>query len=282
MNIIILTSKDHLYANFILNRLFASGVFNDHNLTVVEQDWLIPGRGTFSSLVRYFKKCGFYYVFGQALKQKLFVLLRALVLLRGTVGSPVYPYYHLPKTILTRTSKHSLGSGKAFDWIRNLSPDLILSIYSKEILPEKVLGFPRIGCMNVHPAPLPAYKGVSPTFWCLAEGAAFGGTTLHWMEKEIDTGEIIGRILVPLKGIKTEHELYLRCSEGAIQLILAFLRNPVIRKKTVTSQPDMLPLQECYRSLPTREAIRCFRKRKYSFFTLKELLSLLDSWKQPF
>ncbi|HAJ80021.1 MAG TPA: hypothetical protein DCO75_09650 [Fibrobacteres bacterium] len=276
MNIVILTSKDHLYGNFVLNRLFASGVFNSHRLTVVEQAWIIPGRSNISSLFRYLKTCGFRYVFAQALKQKIFVVLRAITSLRGTKESSAYPYYRLPEFAFPRISKHLIGKDKTLDWIRSLSPDLILSVYSKEILPQTVLDLPLIGCVNVHPAPLPAYKGVSPTFWCLAEGAAFGGTTLHWMEKSIDTGKIISRILVPLEGIKTEHELYLRCSEGAVQLILAFLNSTFIQKNTDSTQQSTVSLPASYRSLPTRKAIICFRKHKISFFTFKELLSLLS------
>lgn len=280
MNILILTSKDHLYANYILNRLFASGVFNGHLLTVVEQEWIIPGHGAFSSLIRYIQISGLRYVFGQAVKQKLFVVLRAIALLRRATGSPVYPYYHLPEFAFPRITKHFLGDSKSLDWIRSLSPDLILSVYSKEILPPAILDFPRIGCVNVHPAPLPSYKGVSPTFWCLAEGAAFGGTTLHRMEKNIDTGTIISQMLLPLEGIRTEHELYMRCSDGAVQLILAFINSMSDRKPTITMQSETASLPESYRSLPTRRAIATFRKRKLSFFTFKELLLLLTQVRQ--
>ena len=44
---------------------------------------------------------------------------------------------------------------------------------------------------NVHPSPLPAYRGGSPEFWQLADGVPESALTVHRIDTGVDTGPIV-------------------------------------------------------------------------------------------
>lgn len=59
-------------------------------------------------------------------------------------------------------------------------------------IPPEILAIPHYGFLNVHPSLLPAYRGPAPLFWILKEHAweTAAGVTIHWMDKEWDTGDV--------------------------------------------------------------------------------------------
>lgn len=79
------------------------------------------------------------------------------------------------------------------DFIRKLNPDIIFSIYYRKIIPQAVLDIPRLGCVNIHPAELPKYRGPNPTYFSVLNGDKTAGTTLHYIDKGMDTGDIIAQ-----------------------------------------------------------------------------------------
>jgi methionyl-tRNA formyltransferase len=71
-------------------------------------------------------------------------------------------------------------------------PDLVVSIRHMTILKDRVINTAKLGVINLHSGPLPAYQGVMATFWGLINKEPHIGTTLHFIEdSEIDTGSII-------------------------------------------------------------------------------------------
>jgi methionyl-tRNA formyltransferase len=69
--------------------------------------------------------------------------------------------------------------------------DLIVSVACPYILKNKLLSLPRLGCINIHHAPLPRYKGMMPTFWQLYHGEKSVGLTIHYMTEKLDDGEAL-------------------------------------------------------------------------------------------
>ena len=77
-----------------------------------------------------------------------------------------------------------------------LEPDLILSFTLPFRLPLEVRTLPRHGAVNLHPAPLPAYRGPNPARM-IFDGAPTLGATLHRTAEEFDTGAILSRQEAP-------------------------------------------------------------------------------------
>ena len=66
-------------------------------------------------------------------------------------------------------------------------------------LPESVLNFPPLGCVNLHPSLLPAYRGAAPIQRTLMNGEEITGVTVLYMTPRMDAGEIILQEKVKIK-----------------------------------------------------------------------------------
>ncbi|MDD6645359.1 MAG: methionyl-tRNA formyltransferase [Oscillospiraceae bacterium] len=75
--------------------------------------------------------------------------------------------------------------------IRELNPDVIVVVAYGQILPESILNIPRYGCINVHGSLLPKYRGAAPIQWSVLNGDEVTGVTTMYMEKGLDTGDIL-------------------------------------------------------------------------------------------
>jgi methionyl-tRNA formyltransferase len=71
-----------------------------------------------------------------------------------------------------------------------LKPDLIL-VVAFRMLPEAVWMLPPRGTVNLHASLLPNYRGAAPINWAIINGEKKTGITTFFIEKEIDTGNII-------------------------------------------------------------------------------------------
>ena len=87
--------------------------------------------------------------------------------------------------------------GRALSLLRQLQPDLVLSFTFPYRLPAEVTTVAKYGAVNLHPTPLPAYRGPNP-FRSIYEGYPTLGSTLHWLSPEFDTGNILAQTLRPL------------------------------------------------------------------------------------
>ncbi len=77
-------------------------------------------------------------------------------------------------------------------------PDLTICLAFPWKIPADALAVPRHGALNVHPSLLPRHRGPIPVAWTLREGDAELGTTIHYMDAELDTGPILAQATAPL------------------------------------------------------------------------------------
>lgn len=66
------------------------------------------------------------------------------------------------------------------------------------MLPEVVWAMPRLGTFNLHASLLPQYRGAAPLNWAIINGEKETGITTFFLKQEIDTGEIIQQVRVPI------------------------------------------------------------------------------------
>ena len=82
--------------------------------------------------------------------------------------------------------------------LKKLNPDVVcVACFDKRISAE-LLAIPRHGFLNLHPSLLPDYRGPAPLFWQLRAGEPWTGVTVHWMDADLDTGDIAGQRRTPL------------------------------------------------------------------------------------
>ena len=82
--------------------------------------------------------------------------------------------------------------------LRALQADVFVVVAFGQILPETVLSLPRYGCINVHGSLLPRYRGAAPIQWSLINGEATAGVTSMFMDKGMDTGDMLLRQEMPI------------------------------------------------------------------------------------
>ena len=89
-------------------------------------------------------------------------------------------------------------------------PDLLLSYTFPYRLPDALLGVAPLGAVNLHPAPLPRFRGPNP-HRMIYEGDPTIGAALHRMAPEFDAGPTLSVQEAPLPGeptIESVRELY--------------------------------------------------------------------------
>lgn len=75
--------------------------------------------------------------------------------------------------------------------LEELNPDLIVVAAYGQILPESILNMPKFGCINVHGSLLPKLRGAAPIQWSIINGDKVTGVTIMYMEKGLDTGDML-------------------------------------------------------------------------------------------
>lgn len=97
-------------------------------------------------------------------------------------------------------------------------PDFIFTAGYDKILDPELLNIPKIGTINIHFSPLPKHRGFFPEVWSILEDEK-GGVTLHWVNNEINGGDIIDRETVSISTCDTSFDLYLKLSKVGLKIL---------------------------------------------------------------
>lgn len=103
--------------------------------------------------------------------------------------------------------------------LKDSKPDLIITAAYGQIVPQEVLDIPRLGCINLHGSLLPKYRGAAPIQWSIINGDDVTGVTLMYMEKSMDTGNMIDKIEVVIDSDDNYHTLYDKLSCVSVTLL---------------------------------------------------------------
>ncbi|MBX9572873.1 MAG: methionyl-tRNA formyltransferase [Candidatus Obscuribacterales bacterium] len=83
--------------------------------------------------------------------------------------------------------------------MRDLNPDILVTVAFGQILKKEVLTMAQHGVMNVHGSLLPKYRGAAPINWAIINGETVTGVTTMYSDKGVDTGKML---------LKREMEIY--------------------------------------------------------------------------
>ena len=119
-----------------------------------------------------------------------------------------------------------LEDTSALHFLSEARPDLIVAACFSKRLPSSWLQAPRLGCINLHPSMLPLYRGASPLEDQLAAGETTTGISLHFMDGNFDSGDLIAQQALPIPGGATLAELNRQAAEVGAGLLLRVLKDP--------------------------------------------------------
>ena len=113
-----------------------------------------------------------------------------------------------------------LRDGTALETIQSLAPDLIVVAAYGRILPQEILDYPKLGCINVHSSLLPKYRGSAPIHWAILNGDAESGVTIMNVVLELDAGDIISQAVTPIDPDETVETLHDRLADMGAKLLV--------------------------------------------------------------
>ncbi len=96
--------------------------------------------------------------------------------------------------------------------------DIYFLLSWKHIVSAKLLAMPKKGVINLHYSLLPLYRGVYPVNWSIISGDERTGVTYHWVNEDIDAGQIILQESLDILPIDTAKSLISRLDDLALKL----------------------------------------------------------------
>lgn len=82
--------------------------------------------------------------------------------------------------------------------LRAFGAELHVSMSYDQILRAPILAVPPRGTLNCHAGALPFYRGRNPLTWAIINGETEFGVTVHWVDTDIDTGDIVVQVMSPI------------------------------------------------------------------------------------
>ncbi|OGC69312.1 hypothetical protein A2415_02960 [candidate division WWE3 bacterium RIFOXYC1_FULL_39_7] len=92
-----------------------------------------------------------------------------------------------------------LSKQNLIEYVKKLSPDIIVSASWPWILKSDVYLYPKYGTINVHASLLPKNRGQHPLNWAIIRGEKQTGVTIHYIGEGIDDGDIILQQALPIE-----------------------------------------------------------------------------------
>jgi methionyl-tRNA formyltransferase len=83
----------------------------------------------------------------------------------------------------------NINDPEFINFLRKISPDLIVIVAFGRILSEEVLRLARYGCINLHPSLLPKYRGAAPIPWAILAGEERSGVTTFYLSEKVDISQ---------------------------------------------------------------------------------------------
>lgn len=160
----------------------------------------------------------------------------------------------------------SLKEDAAYSYLEKFNADLFVVVAYGQILSERVLNLPQMGCVNVHASLLPKYRGAAPIQWCIINGEEKTGITTMFMNKGLDTGDMILKQEMKIEKSDTAETLHdklaIMGADVLLETINLFESDSVVREK----QDDSL---SCYAPMINKETAKIdFNKSAEEIFNL--------------
>jgi methionyl-tRNA formyltransferase len=108
---------------------------------------------------------------------------------------------------------------------RRLDADMAVVAAYGLILPLPILEAPKAGCINVHASLLPRWRGAAPIQRAILAGDEISGVTIMKMDEGLDTGPMLHRLTLDIRG-KNAGQVTEEMAELGAHALLDWLRNP--------------------------------------------------------
>lgn len=240
MNVVIFVPEVHFHAPIVMKELFEHFKEPSVKFHVILTPKISANKKSSASLPKVIKDSGIKYILLMiALKIKFDIFRMIEKFLRRPAASKKYmsPEDVCDEYGINHAKVENVNSSESIASIKALSPDIILSLFFNQILKADILQTASKKCINIHPSMLPEYKGMSPILWMLSEGVSKGGTTLHEMTSQLDSGNIISQKEFDIDESDSFFTVYRKAAYAGSKLLTDFLSSGKMEENGIP-QPE--------------------------------------------
>ena len=258
---ILILSNDHMYSNIALKDFLKEN--HKDMVGIIFPDFVVSGKSFLQSVGFLLKKkCGMFYAY-KWFEDNVYRIKTLLGLGKLNFYSHYSKKYDFPifKTL-------NINDEETIKLIKKLKPDVIYSVSYPQKIKEEVLKIPKKGCINFHDSLLPQYRGMCAYFWITANNEKKGGVTAHYIDKELDTGEIVLQKEYNIASNDSMQKTYYKSSKLIGKMI--FEVHNKLKEDKIKSYHQK-NYKESYFSWPNDEGQKLFKKNKKKIFRFVEL-----------
>jgi methionyl-tRNA formyltransferase len=180
---VVFLSSGGLLGDLVLRRLQQSGKF--HIVGVVRsRRVMMRGAGFLRGAAAYFLRCGIIYTV-YIWTITTFAEFVGLFTGSGSITA------RAKRSGLPVLHARDLNNEEGRDFVQNLQPDLVISAHFDQKLYPPLCDSTEHPEVNVHPSPLPRYRGLEPVLHAMKNRDTLLGVTVHRLAESIDSGCIL-------------------------------------------------------------------------------------------
>lgn len=221
MRIVFLTINDPIYLPVFFKKVFR--VFGNQTSSVYIVPPLYKNQTNLQAALRYYKTFGlngFSGLFLRIIRAKL-----KLQSIRNTCKNYGVKY----------ASLEDVNSSEFLKTLKEFNVEIIVSVSCPQIFKKPLIDLPQLGCLNIHGAILPNYRGIMPSFWMLANDEKQAGVSIYYVNEKIDAGDLCGQRIFDIKPDESLDQFIKRSKNIAADLLIEVLnkieKNEIGREK---------------------------------------------------
>ena len=156
-----------------------------------------------------------------------------------------------------------LNAPGSVERIRALGPDVLVSILGNEIFRRPIIDLAPRGCLNLHSALLPKYRGLMPAFWVMRFDEPETGVSVFFVDEGIDSGPILVQKRVAIEPGETHASLVRRTKRLGMDAVLEAIDRLEAGDDATLPNEDA---EASYHSFPDAADVAAFRRAGKRFF----------------
>jgi len=151
--------------------------------------------------------------------------------------------------------------------LSSFAPDFIFT-FGCSLLKERIFSIPKNGCINIHTGLVQKFRGVDSSFWALSrELPEAVGSTIHYINKGIDSGDIIFQTRPKLSLEDTLEDIFLKTCLDSFEALAKK------SERILSGDVEGLPLHSKGHLYQTKDINKLVREK-----TKKNLTKVLESY----
>jgi len=140
------------------------------------------------------------------------------------------------KNKITVVQPQAVNASEFVNWVKSQEPELNISMSYDQILHRPILQTAPFGFINCHAGKLPFYRGRNVINWAIINNEKEIGLTIHYVDEEIDTGDIILQRSLPIDWQDTYGSVLVKVEDAFPELLSNVVK--LIDENNVRAQPQ--------------------------------------------